>query len=367
MPKVEIDYSNTIFYKIFCKDPVIKDLYVGLTTNFVQRKHAHKQSCKNEKALNHNCKLYNAIRSAGGWDNWQMEIIAFHNCADSYEARKKEQEYFEALGATLNSIDPFPKPKEPPAKIIKEKKILFCEPCNVHFSHWTTQETHNNTKKHAKLVALYTPPAMETNKYVQNILHKYMCEKCDYVCSKKSCWSQHLLTAKHKQANLGPVQANEGYICKACNIKFVHQSSYCRHRKKCLISENPSETDVKNNTTIDKDELISNIFTPKNADSLVCVESAFTCCKKNMKTNHSKSLQDYTSQNSLWYHAKKCNAKDTNEKSEDKNAAPDIKLLTNMVLEVVKKNQELMNQNLELQKHITNLYKKRNKQYSEQE
>lgn len=46
MPKVEIDYSNTIFYKIFCKDTTIKDLYVGLTTNFVQRKHAHKQSCK---------------------------------------------------------------------------------------------------------------------------------------------------------------------------------------------------------------------------------------------------------------------------------------------------------------------------------
>ena len=52
MPKVEIDYSNTIFYKIFCKDTTIKELYVGLTTNFVQRRHAHKQSCKNEKAQN---------------------------------------------------------------------------------------------------------------------------------------------------------------------------------------------------------------------------------------------------------------------------------------------------------------------------
>ena len=110
MPKVEIDYSNTIFYKIFCKDINIKELYVGLTTNFVQRKHGHKQSCKNEKAPNHNCKLYNAIRNAGGWENWQMEIIAFHNCKDSYEAHKKEQEYFESLNATLNSVEPLSNP-----------------------------------------------------------------------------------------------------------------------------------------------------------------------------------------------------------------------------------------------------------------
>ena len=47
MPKVEIDYSNTIIYKISCKDIAIKEVYVGHTTNFVQRKHTHKQSCIN--------------------------------------------------------------------------------------------------------------------------------------------------------------------------------------------------------------------------------------------------------------------------------------------------------------------------------
>ena len=39
MPKNEIDYSNTIIYKITCLDPNITDVYVGHTTNFVQRKH----------------------------------------------------------------------------------------------------------------------------------------------------------------------------------------------------------------------------------------------------------------------------------------------------------------------------------------
>ena len=65
MPKTDIDYSNTIIYKITCKDPEIKDVYVGHTTNFVQRKHAHKQSCNNQKSSNYDCKLYNTMRERG--------------------------------------------------------------------------------------------------------------------------------------------------------------------------------------------------------------------------------------------------------------------------------------------------------------
>ena len=65
MPKTDIDYSNTIIYKITCIDSNVKDLYVGHTTNFVQRKHAHKQSCINKKLSNYECKLYEVIRNNG--------------------------------------------------------------------------------------------------------------------------------------------------------------------------------------------------------------------------------------------------------------------------------------------------------------
>jgi hypothetical protein len=34
MPKDDIDYSNTIVYKIFCNDQSINDVYVGHTTLF---------------------------------------------------------------------------------------------------------------------------------------------------------------------------------------------------------------------------------------------------------------------------------------------------------------------------------------------
>ena len=47
MPKVAIDYSKTVMYKIVCKDLNIKDLYIGHTVNFRQRKHDHRRHCVN--------------------------------------------------------------------------------------------------------------------------------------------------------------------------------------------------------------------------------------------------------------------------------------------------------------------------------
>jgi hypothetical protein len=74
---------------------------------------------------------------------------------------------------------------------------------------------------------------MLANKNIQNMPPTFCCEKCDYVCSKKSSWEQHLMTAKHSKANFELIQANKEYVCEKCTIKFKHQSSYCRHKKKC--------------------------------------------------------------------------------------------------------------------------------------
>jgi hypothetical protein len=136
MPKKNIDYSNAIIYKITCKDTDNKDVYVGNTTNFVQRKHAHKQGCINPKSPNYDCKLYNTIREKGGWNNWKMEIICLFNCCDHYEARIKEQEYIVSLNANLNSIELMPKPK---------KQTHICDVCNVNNIQCTnTNQTNNN-------------------------------------------------------------------------------------------------------------------------------------------------------------------------------------------------------------------------------
>jgi predicted GIY-YIG superfamily endonuclease len=42
MPRTPINYENTVFYKIVCKDLNLNYCYVGHTTDFIRRKTAHK-------------------------------------------------------------------------------------------------------------------------------------------------------------------------------------------------------------------------------------------------------------------------------------------------------------------------------------
>ena len=42
MPRKPIDYTNTHFYRIVCKDTSINDCYIGHTTDFKRRKSEHK-------------------------------------------------------------------------------------------------------------------------------------------------------------------------------------------------------------------------------------------------------------------------------------------------------------------------------------
>ena len=66
MPKTQTDYSHTIIYKICCKDISINDIYVGHTTNFIQRKTQHKTSCYNINGKKYKQYVYEIIRNNGG-------------------------------------------------------------------------------------------------------------------------------------------------------------------------------------------------------------------------------------------------------------------------------------------------------------
>ena len=107
MPKTEIDYSNTVIYKLCCKNPEIKEIYIGHTTNFIKRKHGHKKCCCNSNSKNHNLYVYQFIRENGGWDNWSMIQIEIYNCKNKIEASIRERYWIETLNSTLNSVNPF--------------------------------------------------------------------------------------------------------------------------------------------------------------------------------------------------------------------------------------------------------------------
>jgi len=203
MPKVEIDYSNTIIYKIVCKDPNITDVYVGHTTNFVQRKYAHKQNCSNIKSTYYNLKLYKTIRDNGNWSNWEMSIVNFYKCKNQLEARQKEQEYFILLGATLNSINPLP------CKIESTKVINIISNDNEII--------------------------------LNNSLPKFICSVCNFKCFKKGDLNRHNKTIKHTNIINTKILNKKEYTCSCGNI-YKHRSSLSFHKKTCTI-KNHQATD----------------------------------------------------------------------------------------------------------------------------
>jgi hypothetical protein len=275
MPKTEIDYSNTIIYKITCKDPKVMDVYVGHTTNFVQRKHAHKQSCINDKTPNYKCKLYEVIRNNGGWVNWKMEIINFFECHDHYEARKKEQEYFISLNATLNTIEPMPKPK-PKEIVIKPeviKETFFCEKCNIHCSSLNLLETHNETNKHKK--NLINPKTTVT----PNNIFKHSCHKCDYYTNKTSSFTRHLLSTRHLSITNGDYESDDGYKnrakqvifkCDNCNKEYNSRNGIWKHKKTCTkIIDHHKNNNIELKIIDNKNEPDNEVVTDSSNNEII--------------------------------------------------------------------------------------------------
>jgi len=112
MPKLSVDYSKNINYKLCCLDQSITDIYVGQTTDFTTRKSKHKHDCNNEKKRHFNCCVYKFIREHGGWDNWAMIQIEEYPCKNKREAEARETYLMKELKSTLNSHKSFTTEKE---------------------------------------------------------------------------------------------------------------------------------------------------------------------------------------------------------------------------------------------------------------
>lgn len=211
MPKKKIDYSNTIIYKIFCRDTNIKEVYIGHTTNFVNRKSAHKSSSKNSES-----KLYTYIRENGGWENWKILIIDDVECNNFEEARKVEQNYIDKYNSGLNTA------------------IAFC----------IKDEDSIVSKKEKRETKIYN-----TENY-----KKYTCHNCNFFTLKKTDYERHLLTDKHKKLIIDEnndsnknefIKEKKDFICK-CGKKYTYKQGLSFHKKKCMF-ENKCVEIIENN------------------------------------------------------------------------------------------------------------------------
>ena len=216
MPKIKINYDNMIFYKVYCINPNIKKMFIGHTTNMVQRKHILKKQSEIRYS-----EMFDVINKNGGWMYWRIkEIEKYNECKTYADVLLREKYHYDTLyGIMMND---------------NKIKINF-----------------------------------EDEEYKVNFEHddNYKCKYCDYECFKKKHFQQHISTRKHNnmvieiekineykkkineynenikvenvQIISAPVNMVESekreYTCNACGNVYKNMSGLCKHRHLCKV------------------------------------------------------------------------------------------------------------------------------------
>lgn len=110
---------------------------------------------------------------------------------------------------------------------------------------------------------------IQQQKTCKNMQSKYYCKICDYKCSKKFLWEQHLSTRKHASATSATNQQQENmylhgshsksgetlHTCSMCSKSYKSRSGLWRHQKKCLEKEDIFENKIVSKTETAPDDM----------------------------------------------------------------------------------------------------------------
>lgn len=107
------DYSNASLYMILRKNhPLDKDCYIGSTADFKMRVKSHRSNCYNPNCKDYTMKVYDYIRSNGGWDEFEMVELYKFPCDSKTELKNEERKLIKQYNSTLNTYIPNRTPKE---------------------------------------------------------------------------------------------------------------------------------------------------------------------------------------------------------------------------------------------------------------
>jgi len=98
-----------------------------------------------------------------------------------------------------------------------------------------------------------------TNKKMPKNAEKFICEKCNFTCCKKSNWDTHILTAKHKirsNTNEIPKKMPKNYEC-ICGRQYTHASSLWNHKRVCNEHKKNADDVVDNKVSTEEPQIVS--------------------------------------------------------------------------------------------------------------
>lgn len=160
------NYTNTIIYKLCCKDTNITDIYIGHTTDMTKRKYRHKQCALKPELNGGRSKCFETIRANGGWDNWDMIQIEVYDAKDVNDAKARERYWIEQMKPSLNYEIPNRTRKEWYKDTRAERKEKDNQKCKVY------QEQNReilNEKKREKVECPHCPSLISRSGLARHI------------------------------------------------------------------------------------------------------------------------------------------------------------------------------------------------------
>ena len=98
----ENTFNKAVIYKIeHNEDPKI--VYIGSTINFNERMTAHYGITYNTNSKNYNSKLYDTIRTNGGWYSFTKSILKAYPCSSKTELLIEETRIINELKPSINT------------------------------------------------------------------------------------------------------------------------------------------------------------------------------------------------------------------------------------------------------------------------
>ena len=96
---------------------------------------------------------------------------------------------------------------------------------------------------------------------------KYICEICDFTCSKKCNYKKHLTTRKHDNLTNPNKKEVKKHICE-CGKTYKHAPTLSHHKKTCTFIEDEKDKvkDEKDDKIAEKDKIIETLL--KNQENM---------------------------------------------------------------------------------------------------
>lgn len=131
---------------------------------------------------------------------------------------------------------------------------------------------------------------------------KFECIKCDFKCSKKGDWGRHILTLKHTiltnpNDNPNIITSPTTFSC-ICGNKYKHLSSLCAHKKKCIKpiieEEHVLELEIEEVENVFKDlEEVEDLEEVDDEDIKGCIKKGMTNIDPQMLLEVLKQNQEF--------------------------------------------------------------------------